>query len=62
MARKKNNFGYELKMYWEDGVTVACRYFHSQENAENYASQSEYNYDVVPLLWHEACAVRGWMD
>lgn len=31
---------YELKIYWEDGVTVECRYFLSIEDAKYYAERN----------------------
>lgn len=31
---------YELKIYWDDGVTVECRYFLSIEDAKYYAERN----------------------
>ena len=31
---------YELKIYWEDGVTVECRYFITEEDAQDYVKQN----------------------
>lgn len=42
---------WELKYYWEDGVTVECRYFATMKDAEAYAEQEGYpmeDYSIVP--------------
>lgn len=31
---------YELKIYWDDEVTVECRYFLSIEDAQDYVEQN----------------------
>jgi hypothetical protein len=28
---------YELHIYWDDGVTIECRYFGKRKDAESYA-------------------------
>ena len=28
---------WELKYYWDDGVTIECRYFNTKKEAEAYA-------------------------
>ena len=33
MPREK----YELKIYWDDEVTVECRYFYTKKDATDYA-------------------------
>lgn len=30
---------YELHIYWEDGVTIECRYFSKKKDAKAYAKQ-----------------------
>lgn len=45
------NAKWELKIYWEDGVTVECRYFATMADAEDYAEQEGIpaeNYSIVP--------------
>lgn len=43
------NAKWELKIYWEDGVTIECRYFPTYEMAERYAnSEGCEDYDIVP--------------
>ena len=34
---KKN---YELKIYWDDGVTIECRYFPTKKEAKKYAEDN----------------------
>ena len=46
-----DNAKWELKIYWEDGVTVECRYFATMTDAEDYAEQEGIpaeNYSIVP--------------
>jgi len=31
---------YELRIYWEDGITVECRYFISLKDAQDYVEQN----------------------
>lgn len=31
---------YELKIYWDDGVTVECRYFMTVEDAKYYVKRN----------------------
>jgi hypothetical protein len=31
-----------LHIYWEDGITIECRYFPNKEEAENYARDNGY--------------------
>lgn len=43
---------WELKYYWEDGVTVECRYFATMKEAEAYAQSEGYpeeDYAIVPI-------------
>ena len=54
--------GYELKLYWEDDCTVACRYFHKEANAISSGEESGYDYAVVPLLPHEYVPSNAWWD
>ena len=38
----------ELKIYWEDGVTIECRYFPSKKDAKKYAKDNGVvNYRIV---------------
>ena len=42
---------WELKYYWQDGVTVECRYFASMKEAEAYAEDEGIpmeDYSIVP--------------
>ena len=42
---------WELKYYWDDGVTIECRYFNTIKEAEAYAEAEGYpmeNYSIVP--------------
>ena len=42
---------WELKYYWEDGVTIECRYFDTMKEAEAYAEAEGYpmeSYSIVP--------------
>ena len=34
---------WELKYYWKDGVTVECRYFATQREAQNFALSEGYH-------------------
>lgn len=46
-----DNAKWELKIYWEDGVTIECRYFATMADAEDYAEQEGIlaeNYSIVP--------------
>jgi len=36
------NANWELKYYWEDGVTVECRYFNSKFSAQEFARLEGY--------------------
>lgn len=41
---------WELKYYWEDGVTVECRYFPTKEAAKAFAKSEGYpenSYKIV---------------
>lgn len=38
---------YELKNYWEDGITVECRYFPTQDEAEKFAKDNGYDNYVI---------------
>lgn len=38
---------YELKNYWEDGITVECRYFPTHEDAEKFAKDNGYDNYVI---------------
>ena len=39
---------WELKNYWEDGVTIECRYFPTKEAAEAFAEHEGYvDYKIV---------------
>lgn len=43
---------WELKYYWQDGVTVECRYFATMKEAEAYAQSEGYpqeDYAIVPI-------------
>lgn len=43
---------WELKYYWEDGVTVECRYFRTRKSAQDFARIEGYpkkSYKIVPL-------------
>ena len=41
---------YELHIYWEDGVTIECRYFYTKKEAEAYAeSEGITNYKITEL-------------
>ena len=45
------NAKWELKIYWEDGVTIECRYFATMKEAEAYAIAEGVpmeNYSIVP--------------
>ena len=43
------NAKWELKHYWDDGVTVECRYFRTKKSANEHAKREGYaNYVVVP--------------
>ena len=33
---------WELKHYWQDGVTVECRYFSTQKEAQRFALNNGY--------------------
>ena len=38
----------ELKIYWEDGVTIECRYFPSIRQAKQYVKRNGIaNYKIV---------------
>lgn len=40
---------YELKIYWDDGITVECRYFITVEDAQYYAERNGVgDYVIVP--------------
>lgn len=40
---------YELKIYWDDGITVECRYFMTVEDAQYYAEHNGVcDYVIVP--------------
>ena len=40
----------ELKIYWDDGVTIECRYFQSIRQAKNYVNANGIrNYKIVKL-------------
>ena len=40
---------YELKIYWDDGITVECRYFMTVEDAQDYVEQNgAENYIIAP--------------
>jgi len=40
---------YELKIYWDDGITVECRYFMTVEDARDYAERNGVgDYAIVP--------------
>lgn len=40
---------YELKIYWDDGITVECRYFMTVEEAQDYAERNDiWDYVIVP--------------
>lgn len=42
---------WELKYYWQDGVTVECRYFARMKDAKAYAESEgipEEDYSIVP--------------
>lgn len=42
---------WELKYYWQDGVTVECRYFARMKEAKAYAESEgipEEDYSIVP--------------
>ena len=40
---------YELKIYWDDGITVECRYFMTVEDAQDYAERNDiWDYVIVP--------------
>jgi hypothetical protein len=40
---------YELKIYWEDGITVECRYFITEEDAQDYVERNGiWDYVIVP--------------
>lgn len=42
---------WELKYYWEDGITVEYRYFDTMKEAEAYAKKEGYpieSYSIVP--------------
>ena len=42
------NHTYELKIYWEDGVTIECRYFSTYRAAKEYAEREGcVNYKIV---------------
>lgn len=34
---------WELKYYWPDGVTIECRYFATQREAQNFALNEGYH-------------------
>lgn len=40
---------WELKNYWDDGVTIECRYFPTKKSAKDFAIANGYtNYKIVP--------------
>lgn len=40
---------WELKIYWEDGCTIECRYFTSKKKAREYADDNGVvDYVIVP--------------
>ena len=40
---------YELKIYWDDGITVECRYFMTEEDAQDYVERNDiWDYVIVP--------------
>lgn len=40
---------YELKIYWDDGITVECRYFLTVKDAQDYAEHNGVGeYIIVP--------------
>lgn len=41
---------WELKYYWQDGVTVECRYFASMKDAEAYAED-----EGIPMEDYSIC-------
>ena len=41
---------WELKYYWEDGVTIECRYFSTKEKAETYAENEGYPTDSFVIV------------
>lgn len=41
---------WELKYYWQDGVTVECRYFASMKDAEAYAKD-----EGIPMEDYSIC-------
>ena len=49
LSSTDKNAKWELKIYWEDGVTIECRYLPTYEMAERYAdSEGCEDYDIVP--------------
>ena len=36
---------WELRYYWDDGVTIECRYFNTIKEAEDYQME---DYSIVP--------------
>ena len=45
-----NIMNWELKNYWEDGVTIECRYFPTKKAAKAFAISEGYsNYKIVKL-------------
>jgi hypothetical protein len=36
----KAKYIYELHIYWDDGVTVECRYFPTKKKAKEYAKSN----------------------
>ena len=39
---------YELHLYWDDGVTIECRYFPTKKEAKQYADANGFtNYRVT---------------
>lgn len=38
---------YELKNYWEDGVTIECRYFSTEAEAVAFATSEGYRDYVI---------------
>lgn len=49
LSSTDKNAKWELQIFWDDGMTIECRYFPTYEMAERYAdSVACEDYDIVP--------------
>lgn len=52
----KSKYMYELHEYWEDGVTIECRYFLKKKDAEKYVTDNGIkNYRITKEDYNPLC-------